>query len=127
MPRGLRNSSCRISPGVVGLRVISRCGLMKVTPLPMVVDHVDIFRAAARPPKDDPPLVVDPNTEEALQLPLEGLEPVRGWRSQVIDLLSVVQHVQLPGYDLGDTYPAGSSVGLPVEKEIGDLGSAEGP
>jgi hypothetical protein len=73
----------------------------------VVIDNVNLRRSCIRPTKDDAPLVVDPDTVKSRQVALQRFQPVAGRRPQIFELMSVVEHVQLPLDDPGDSGPSG--------------------
>lgn len=60
----------------------------------MIVDDLDIGRAAIRPNKTEPELVVQTNGMLALSVSVQGLEPVAGRKSKIVETSSVIQHQQ---------------------------------
>jgi hypothetical protein len=51
--------------------------------------------ATLGPPKDDPPLVVDPNAVEPTKIAPEGLQPIARRRAEVVETSDGVQHIKL--------------------------------
>ena len=56
---GLRYSSARISPGVMGFIMVTRYNAEKFSS--MIVNYGNLLRTVIRPAKGDPPLVVNPD------------------------------------------------------------------
>jgi YD repeat-containing protein len=69
--RGARNSSRRISPGLVG-------SLAFFTSSSLVVPDAGVSRSRARPAEDHPPLAVDPDAVRAEEVALERRRTVPG-------------------------------------------------
>jgi hypothetical protein len=61
--------------------------------------HLHIFGVIASPYEADPELIVDPDRVLACTVALEGLEPVRRRRLEVLELAGLGQHDQLPPRD----------------------------
>ena len=62
IPMGLRYSSARISPGVIGFIMATlRSSAGDVS---MVINDSNLVRAGIRPAKDNPPLVINPDGME---------------------------------------------------------------
>ena len=83
----------------------------------MVVDHADILRVTALPPKYDTPLIIDPDRMKILHLTPEPFESITGRNPQITKIGRIVQIQQLPSRpptDLGWKPPCFS--GVPVEK-----------
>src|SRR5712672_775472 len=92
MARGFRNSSLRISPGVVG----SRWSFIYVVLSKLVVIRHSHSRGAfCRPLKDHPPLIVDPDAVATIELSLEGLQSIARRTPEIGQLERVVKHVEL--------------------------------
>jgi len=47
-----------------------------------------------RPSKNDPPLVVHPNTVKSLMASFQGFKTISGWDSQVLQAMRCVDHIQ---------------------------------
>jgi hypothetical protein len=61
----------------------------------MIVNDLNLVRVPIRPPKADPPLVVDANTVLPGAIAFELLEPVSGRHPQIVQRFSRVQSDQL--------------------------------
>src|SRR5262245_49896290 len=101
MPRGFKNSSRRISPGVVGGRRI----FTLVPPTSVVVRDPYLNNALVRPREDDAPLVVDSDAVEARQTTLQRLQAVSGRAVQVREVARIFQHVELPPHHASHQEP----------------------
>jgi hypothetical protein len=60
----------------------------------MIINQGDIVNVIVIPTKDQPPLIVDPNAEEAIQIAFERLQPVAGWHLQVHQTVRSIQDIQ---------------------------------
>src|SRR5436853_7724016 len=72
----------------------------------MVIDDVDFRRSRVGPSEDDTPLVVNTNTMKSSQIMLQGFQPISRRRPQVVELMGIVEHVELPQSDLGHPGPS---------------------
>jgi hypothetical protein len=102
MPSGTKNSSLRISPGLVGLRKLL---LTFITVLSVIISDIDFHRTSARPTKNDSPLVVNPDAVKTLEFTFESFEPISGWGCQITQCFGIIQNVELSGSDSLDTGP----------------------
>jgi len=68
----------------------------------VIVDDFDVVDAILRPNKANPPLIIDPNAICARPISLQRFQPVRRGHSEILQLFSGIQHVQLPAGGLGD-------------------------
>jgi hypothetical protein len=50
----------------------------------VIVNYLNLFRTCLSPPKADTPLIVDPDTELARALALQGFQTITGWRPKII-------------------------------------------
>jgi hypothetical protein len=88
----------------------------------VVIDNLDLVRFVILPAKANPVLVVDAYAVLALAVAPQRLQPVSMWLSQIVQMRSVVQHLQLvPRNRENPAEPAALSrkkemFGLPVGK-----------
>lgn len=62
----------------------------------MVVDDLNVVRVAVRPPKADPPLIVDPDAVLSSTIAAQLLEPIAWRRPQILKLNRRVDMAKLP-------------------------------
>ncbi len=89
----------------------------------MVVEHADILRVTALPPKYDTPLIIDPDRMKIPPIAPEPFESITGRNPQITKIRRIVQIQQFPPRLPTDFWwkpPCLSRV--PVEKQI--LGQA---
>ncbi len=65
----------------------------------MVIDDFDVVRISFRPPKADPPLVIDTDAVLAGPAARELLQPIGWGRAEVVQAGGGVQHQQLAQTD----------------------------
>ena len=90
MLSGLRNSSSRISPGWVGVRLV---GIM--SNLVVVVENSNIKGVASNPSEHQSPLVVDADRPMTTKVALQLLEAVPRRNSEVDELIRGVEEIKL--------------------------------
>src|SRR6185295_13507328 len=89
MPKGLRNSSRRTSPGCTfGSRFFMTSSV--------VVDDLHFEGVVLAPFKTDSPAVVDPDAVLPSAVAFQCLQTVPGWNPQIQQALRVVEHPQFP-------------------------------
>lgn len=62
----------------------------------MVVEHTDVLRVTALPPKYDAPLIIDPDRMKIPQIATEPFESITGRNPQITKIRRIVQIKQLP-------------------------------
>ena len=62
----------------------------------MVVEHTDVLRVTALPPKYDTPLIIDPDRVKTSQIATEPFESITGRYPQITNVGRIVQIKQLP-------------------------------
>jgi hypothetical protein len=123
MFRGSRNSSRRISPGLVGflfIRSTPTCPLV-------VVNDIHIYRPKVGPAKNNSPLVVHSDAVKSAPTALEGFKTIPGWRSEISQFVPVVEHVQFASDDPGHALPTEPSARLTSLEERADCRIRETP
>ncbi len=69
-------------------------------PVPsVIVGDANFLRATERPPEHDAPLVVDTDAVQTGEVPAKHFQSIAWWRAQIVEVRSVVEHVELPGSD----------------------------
>ena len=61
----------------------------------MVVDDLNLFRAAIAPYETNPPLVIDADRMLSLTVAFERLKPIAGWLTQIIQRAGIIEQQQL--------------------------------
>src|ERR1700754_2951626 len=87
----------------------------------VVVHDLDVLGAGVGPGEADPPLVVDPDAVLTLAVTPENLQPVAGWRPEIVEVHRGVEVAQLPerrseysGVVRPDTLALPEPLGVPV-------------
>jgi hypothetical protein len=62
----------------------------------VVIDDLDAISIAIIPRETDAPLVVDPDTMLSFSCSFQCLKSIGWWRSEVLQLLGIVQHPEIP-------------------------------
>ena len=65
----------------------------------MIIDDFDIESIAIAPDEAHPPLVVDANAVLAAAIAAQRLQPVAGWRPEIVEAARVVHLDQFPFAD----------------------------
>lgn len=60
----------------------------------MVIDDLYTFSKTIAPKETDPPLVVDTDTMFSLAVPLQGLKPIRGRKSKILQPDSGIDRIE---------------------------------
>ena len=71
----------------------------------MIISNIDLQRTGFRPAEYYSPPIIDPDAMKALELPLQGFEPVSGWGREVTQSFSIIQEVELPSSNFLDAGP----------------------
>jgi hypothetical protein len=85
----------------------------------VIVDDLHIERVTSAPPKNDSPLIVNPDRMETLSISFQSLEPIARWRPKVPQIGRFVEIQQFPACcadQIGWKRP--SSLGPSVVEEI---------
>src|SRR5579862_155334 len=109
-PRGLMNSSPRISPGWIG--GASRRLFAGRIFLSVVVDDFDVFRITIAPFKAQSPLAIDSDAVLTRAVPRQLLQLVAGQDRKIAKACGGIQHFQFSGRDLLDTLELRASPGI---------------
>ena len=70
----------------------------------MIIDDLYVFSTSIRPPKTNPPLLVDTNTVLARSFAFQGLEGISRRYSQIIESRGDFELPQLSPCDRSDIY-----------------------
>ena len=62
----------------------------------MVIGDFDFGFVAIFPLKNDPPLLIDPDTPETSQFTSESFQSITRWNREILQLTSLIEHAQLP-------------------------------
>jgi hypothetical protein len=62
----------------------------------VIVDDLHIERVTSAPPKNDPPLIVNPDRMETFSISFQPLEAIARWRPKVRQIGRLVEIQQLP-------------------------------
>ena len=62
----------------------------------MVIGNFDFGFVAIFPSKNDPPLLIDPDTPETSQITSESFQSITRWNREILQLTSLIEHAQLP-------------------------------
>ncbi len=54
------------------------------------------MRVIVKPPEYEPPLVIDPDRVEALQVATQLFQPIRGWHPEVLQSRRRMERLELP-------------------------------
>ena len=68
-------------------------------PLSVVVDDANLVSLAGLPPEHEPPLIVDADAVQPLQVATQSFETVLPRDHQLVESLRHVKHIQLPERD----------------------------
>jgi hypothetical protein len=83
----------------------------------MVVHHLDVGRPLIRPAKAHTPLIVDPDRILTFSIPLQCLEPICWWRTQVVQAFGGMERFKLTTGNF--EYRSRKTLGAPaVENEF---------
>jgi hypothetical protein len=94
-------------------------GIMPYLPL-VIIDQLHCVRVAFFPPKDNSLLLVDPNAVKSCPIATQRFKPIARWRTQIHQLLSSVQDIQLDNRSALDVLgKAAHTVGAPSMIEVG--------
>jgi len=62
----------------------------------MVIGYSDFCLTAIFPTKNDPPLLVDSDAPESVQITSERFQAISRWNGEVLQRPSLIEHAQLP-------------------------------
>jgi hypothetical protein len=60
----------------------------------MIFNQRYLMRGMSRPAKDNPPLLIDPDTMKPSQVSLQGLKAITREHSQILQTMRCVEHIQ---------------------------------
>lgn len=83
IPRGLRYSSSKISPGVIGSFMFIFYNV--IGSFSMIIDYRNVFRPRIRPPEDNAPLVIDANGMKTRTPAAKSFKAVAGRHGKVAE------------------------------------------
>jgi hypothetical protein len=83
----------------------------------VIFSNIYLYRPSLCPTKNHPPLIIDSNAMESLEISFESFEPVSRWRRKVTQSFSIIQQVELPGRYSLDTGPPNTLADLALSEE----------